>query len=102
MPDQPAPVIVAVTRYAASLFDPTSKHHRYYALHVEQRPRGWIVTNGHEYFGPDGDVQLSESTAHHWGHNDHAQALRLAMRLAPDAEVNGITATDVYNRTHTA
>jgi hypothetical protein len=100
-PDQPAStVVVAVTRYAVSLFEPTSRHHRYYALHVELHPRGWVVTNGHEYFGPAGDVEQSQSTAHHWPHDEHEQALALATRLAPDVDVNGVTATDVYRDTH--
>jgi hypothetical protein len=98
---QAPPVVVAVTRYAVSLFPPDSRDHRYYALHVELRPRGWIVTNGFEYFGPDGIVEQSQSTAHHFPHDDHQQALALAARLAPDVDVNGITAADVYRRTHT-
>jgi hypothetical protein len=97
------PVILAVTRYAVSVFDPTERDHRYYALHVELRPRGWVVTDGHAYYGPDGATEPSASTAHHYPHDDHAQALALAAELAPHLEVNGITAAEAHHdRSHSA
>ncbi|MFE5037096.1 hypothetical protein [Streptomyces sp. NPDC056683] len=100
-PEQPAPTaVVAVTRYTVSVFPAGDRDRRHYALHVEQKPRGWIVTDGATYYGPDGSEELSQSTAHHFA--DYDDALALARELAPGLTINGHTAADVYNRTRNA
>ena len=98
-PDQPE-VIVSITRYAVSVLPADDINHRYYALHVELKPRGWVVHNGHEYYATDGTWQPSQSLAHHFADLD--DALSLARESAPDLTVNGHTAVDAYRRTHPA
>lgn len=100
-PGQPAPdVVVAVTRYTVSVLPADDVNHKVFALQVELRPRGWVVHNGHEYFGPDGSTEYSESTAHMFA--DYDDALDLARRTAPGLIVMGSTATEVYHRTRNA
>jgi hypothetical protein len=90
-------VIVSITRYTVSVLPADDINHRYFALNVELKPRGWVVHNGHEYFGPDGARELSQSTARHFA--DYDDALALAKRLAPGLVVNGHTAVDAWHRT---
>lgn len=90
--------IVSITRYTVSVLPTDDINHKAFALQVELKPRGWVITDGHAYYGPDGSEEYSQSTAHHFGDVD--DALGLARRLAPGLTVNGHTATDVYNRTH--
>jgi hypothetical protein len=96
----PPETIVAVTRYTVSVFPEGDRDRKYYALHVELKPRGWIVTDGAAYYGPDGSEEFSQSTAHHFA--DYDDALDLAKRLAPGLTVNGSTAAEVYRRTRNA
>lgn len=101
MPTAPAPdVIVSTTRYTVSVLPADDVNHKLFALQVELKPRGWIVHNGHEFFGPDGGRELSQSTAHHFA--GHEEALELAKTLAPGLVVMGATATDAYHHTHSA
>ncbi|MFD0035568.1 hypothetical protein ACFVJK_46845 [Streptomyces sp. NPDC127172] len=93
-------VIVSITRYTVSVLPADDINHKYFALHVELKPRGWIVTDGHEYYGPDGGREYSQSTAHHFA--DYDDALDLAKGMAPHLSLNGDTATEAYHRTHPA
>jgi hypothetical protein len=93
-------VIVSITRYTLSVLPADDVNHKHYALHVELKPRGWIVTDGHQYYGPDGGIEFSQSTAHHFA--DYDDALTLAKETAPLLNVNGRTATDAYQRTRPA
>lgn len=95
-PDGPS-VLVAVIRYAVSLFATSSTEHRYFTLYVEERRAGWIVHDGHQYYGPRGQREYSESTAHRFPDPD--TALALARDEAPRITVNGRTALDVYRAT---
>ncbi|MFG3287328.1 hypothetical protein ACGF3G_00700 [Streptomyces sp. NPDC048179] len=99
MPETPD-VIVSITRYTVSVFPADSKDHRYYALQVELKPRGWVVTDGATYYGPDGAEEFSVSTAHHFA--DHEEALTLAEGLAPHLTINRNTAAEVYRHTRNA
>jgi hypothetical protein len=99
MPATPE-VIVSITRYTTSVLPADDANHKFYALHVELKPRGWIVTDGHQYYGPDGGIEFSQSTAHHFA--DYDDALALAKETAPLLNVNGRTATEVYQRTRPA
>jgi hypothetical protein len=90
--------IVSITRYAVSVLPVDDINRKYFVLYVELKPHGWIVTDGHQYYGPNDGVELSQSTAHHFA--DYDDALAVARRLAPDLTVNGHTATEAYRRTH--
>ncbi|MFI5814921.1 hypothetical protein ACIA7S_28680 [Streptomyces sp. NPDC051643] len=92
-------VIVSITRYTVSVLPADDLNHKHFALTVELKPRGWIVHNGHEYYGPDGTTELSQSTAHHFA--DYDDALDLARRTAPGLAVMGRTATEAYHHTRT-
>lgn len=93
-------VIVDVTRYTVSVLPADDINHRTFALYVELKRDGWIVTDGHEYYGPAGSRELSQSTAHHFA--DYDDALALARELAPALTVNGRTATEIWQRTQEA
>jgi hypothetical protein len=95
-PETPDP-IVTVTRYTVSLFPVSDRDHRHFVLHVELKPRGWVVTDGAGYYGPDDAWEASVSTAHHFA--DHEEAVALAKTLAPALNVNGHTAAEVYHHT---
>ena len=95
-PGQPE-VIVSVTRYTVSVLPAGDINHKYFALHVELKRDGWIVTDGHGFYGPAGARELSQSTAHHFA--DYDDALALARKLAPVLTVNGRSATEVWQRT---
>lgn len=95
-PSEPE-VIVSITRYTVSVLPPDDINHKYFALNVELKPNGWIVTDGHEFYAPDGTSEYSQSTAHHFA--DYDDALALAREIAPGLTLNGHTATDAYRRT---
>jgi hypothetical protein len=98
-PGQPE-VIVSVTRYTVSVLPTDDINHRYFALQVELKPRGWVVHNGHEFYAEDGSWQPSQALAHYFA--DHDEAIAFARETAPDVVVNGHTAVDAYRRTHPA
>jgi len=94
-PGQPD-VIVSVTRYTVSLLPADDVNHRYFALFVELKPRGWLVHNGHEFYASDGTWQPSQSMAHYFADCD--EALAFARESAPDVTVNGFRAADLPRR----
>lgn len=98
-PGQPD-VIVSVTRYTVSVLPADDINHRYFALHVELKPRGWVVHNGHEFYTEGGSWKPGQATAHHFA--DYEDALAVARKAAPDVTVNGHTAVEAYRRTHPA
>lgn len=91
-------VIVSITRYTVSVLPADDINHRHYALHVELKPDGWIVGDGHRYYHPDGSWQPGQGLAHRFA--DCEDALAVAREAAPEWNANGLTATDVYHRTH--
>lgn len=90
-------VIVSITRYTVSVLPADDINHRYFALFVELKPNGWVVTDGHRFYATDGSWQPSQSLAHRFA--DFEDALALAKEAAPDLTVNGHTAVDAWHRT---
>ncbi|MFF3928195.1 hypothetical protein [Streptomyces hirsutus] len=92
--------LVSVTRYTVSVLPADDINHRYFALHVELKSRGWVVHNGHEFYTEAGVWEPGQATAHHFA--DYDDALAVARKAAPDVTVNGHTAVEAYQRTQEA
>lgn len=104
MTEQPKPasqpghpeVLVSITRYTVSVLPADDINHKYFALHVELKASGWVVTDGHSYYAADGTWQPSLGLAHRFP--DYGDALTFARETAPEMTVNGSTATEVWQR----
>ncbi|WP_372344662.1 hypothetical protein [Streptomyces sp. KL116D] len=93
-------VLVSITRYTVSVLPMDDINHRSFALYVELRPGGWIVTDGHEYYTAAGEWAPGMATAHRFA--DYDDALAVAKAKAPHLQVLGHTAVDAYHRTRPA
>lgn len=91
-------VLVSITRYTVSVLPADDINHKYFALSVELKPNGWVVTNGHEFYAADGTWQPSLAFAHWFADPD--DALAFAREAAPEVVVNGRTATEIWQRDH--
>lgn len=90
-------VLVTATRYTVSVLPADDINHKYFALHVELKPSGWVVHNGHEFYTSEGGWEPSLARAHRFA--DYEDALSLAREAAPELTVNGHTAVEAYQRT---
>jgi len=90
-------VIVTITRYTISVLPADDINHKYFALHVELKPRGWVVHNGHEFYTAEAGWEPSQTLARHFA--DYDDALAVAREAAPDLTLNGRTAAEVYRLT---
>lgn len=89
-------VIVSITRYTVHVLPASHPDHKHYALHVELKPNGWVVGDGHRYLHPDGSFQPGQGLAHRFA--DYDDALNVARHAAPEWTVNGMTAAEVLAR----
>lgn len=104
MTQQPTPIVQTV-RCEVSLFPPGDINRRAFTLYIERlrnrRPGEgeWRVTDGQYGYNdralPDTDIISAPGF-------DKATALSIAMEAARHIVVNGMSATEVYERTHPA